>query len=139
MSDRDMTLAFDLEAIRQLANPGTAMTEAREWSAHRGVVAEAPTYVVKAFARERAIDLDFFSGPEDRTSSLRSIGRQFPTDRYVFVGATPEDRRLVVDLDWEFQPLEAAAEAAGWTLEADDSADTATSTSTEGPVHDDWP
>jgi len=137
MSDRDMTLAFDLEAIRQLANPGMAMAEAREWSAHRGIVAEAPTYVVKSFARERAIDLDFFSGPEDRASSLQSIARQFPTDRYVFVGATAEDRTLVAELDWEFQDLAAAADAAGWALVDDDITDG--TASTDAPAHDDWP
>ncbi len=137
-----MTLAFELAALQRLADPAAAIADATEWSEHLGVISEAPTYVVTSFARSQGVDLDFFSGPRDRTTSLQTIAHQFETDRYVFVGTEESDRDIVTDLPWEFQHIDDAATAANWEC-ADNAASQSRSfadpPATDGPQHDDWP
>jgi len=130
-----MTLAFELSALKALADPGEVFTEARQWSRFVGVVSDEPTYVVTNFTRKRRIRQDFFSGPKGKGESLEAVKGQFDTDRHVFIGTTDEDRALAEEYGWEFLPIEEAAAAADWALgEEEDEADE--------PVEDqrdDWP
>lgn len=130
-----MTLAFELSALKALADPGEVFTDARQWSRFVGVVSDEPTYVVTNFTRKRRIRQDFFSGPKGKGESLEAVKGQFDTDRHVFIGTTDEDRALAEEYGWEFLPIEEAAAAADWALgEEEDEADE--------PVEDqrdDWP
>ena len=131
----DMTLAFELSALKALADPAEAFTDARQWSEYVGVISDEPTYVVTNYTRKRRIRQDFFSGPKGKGESLESVKAQFDTDRHVFVGTTDEDATLAEEHGWEFLPVTEAAEAAEWPL-ADEEADEA------APVEDqrdDWP
>ncbi|WP_336135912.1 DUF7124 domain-containing protein [Natronomonas amylolytica] len=131
----DMTLAFELEALKRLARPEEVFSDARTWSEYVGVVSDKPTYVVTNFTRKNRIRQDFFSGPRGREESLENVKTQFDTDRHVFIGVSDEDEALAEEVDWEYLPVEQAAEAADWELgeagdEADDDAE-------DG--RDDWP
>ena len=130
----DMTLAFELEALKRLAEPDMVFTDTRQWSEYVGVVSEKPTYVVTNFTRKKRIRQDFFSGPRGKQESLENVGRQFDTARHVFIGTTDEDRELAETVDWEYLDIEDAAEAADWTLGTPD-----TETTTSGQERDDWP
>jgi hypothetical protein len=112
----DMTLAFELEALRRLKRPDEVFADARSWSEYVGVVSDKPTYVVTNFTRKNRIRQDFFSGPRGKRESLENVGRQFDTGRHVFVGTDEDDRGVAADVGWEYLPLEDAAEAAGWEL-----------------------
>ena len=131
----DMTLAFELTALQELASPGEVFADARRWTKYVGVVSDKPTYVVTNFTRKRRIRQDFFSGPKGRKESLESVQRQFDTDRHVFVGVNDEDRELAESVGWEYLDVEDAAEAADWALAADEPEEEAS----EEPVRDDWP
>jgi len=134
-SSGEMTLAFELEALRALADPNAVFDDARRWTEYVGVVSEKPTYVVTNFTRKHRIRQDFFSGPRGKRESLENVQRQFDTERYVFVGTTDEDRALAEDVGWEYLAIEEAAEAAEWDLlEGDEEAD-----AFEGSDRDDWP
>jgi hypothetical protein len=130
----DMTLAFELAALRELADPGAAFADARRWTEYVGVVSDEPTYVVTNFTRKRRIRQDFFSGPKSKAESLESVRRQFDTDRHVFVGTTDEDGDLAERVGWEYLDVAAAAEAAGWDLGESDDEEAA-----EGAGREDWP
>ena len=132
----EMTLAFELSALKELAKPGAAFEEARRWSEYVGVVSEKPTYVVTNFTRKNRIRQDFFSGPKGKGESLESVREQFDTDRHVFVGTTDEDRELAEEYEWEYLDVSEAAEAADWQL-ADEVEDE--ETEQDEDVRDDWP
>ncbi|MEF8825495.1 MAG: hypothetical protein V5A34_11270 [Halapricum sp.] len=130
----EMTLAFDLEALKQLARPDAVFTDARQWSEYVGVVSEKPTYVVTNFTRKHRIRQDFFSGPRGREESLQNVKNQFDTPRYVFIGTGEEDGELAESVGWEYLPVEDAAEAAEWELgEPENPAENGEET------RDDWP
>lgn len=112
----DMTLAFELDALKSLADPNAVFNDARGWTEYVGVVSEKPTYVVTNFTRKHRVRQDFFSGPRGVRESLENVKRQFDTGRHVYVGTTDEDRAVAEETGWEFLPLERAAEAAGWTV-----------------------
>ncbi|MFT4882938.1 MAG: hypothetical protein ACI8U4_000435 [Natronomonas sp.] len=112
----DMTLAFELEALKRLARPEEVFSDARTWSEYVGVVSDKPTYVVTNFTRKNRIRQDFFSGPRGREESLENVKTQFDTDRHVFVGVDDDDAELADEVDWEYLPVEQAAEAADWVL-----------------------
>lgn len=131
----DMTLAFELSALQELAKPGTAFAGARQWTEYVGVVSDEPTYVVTNFTRKRRIRQDFFSGPKGREESLESVKQQFDTERHVFVGINDDDRELAERVGWEYLPLEDAAAKADWEL-ADETED---DDANEEPARDDWP
>ena len=133
----DMTLAFDLDALKQLAYPDSVFTDARQWSEYVGVISEQPTYVVTNFTRKHRIRQDFFSGPRGREESLVNVKEQFDTDRHVFVGSGEADAELAEAADWEFLPVEQAAEAADWEL-GEPQAPEATANEDE-EARDDWP
>ncbi|WP_440007479.1 DUF7124 domain-containing protein [Halomicrococcus sp. SG-WS-1] len=132
----EMTLAFELEALKALASPGEVFDDARRWSRYVGVISDKPTYVVTNFTRKNRIRQDFFSGPKGRAESLASVREQFDTDRHVFVGTADEDRDLADEEDWEYLPVEQAAEAAEWTLAAEVEDD---DRAVEEDQRDDWP
>ncbi|MFP9193552.1 DUF7124 domain-containing protein [Natronosalvus vescus] len=131
----DMTLAFELEALKAVASPEAVFDDARGWSSYVGVVSEEPTYVVTNFTRKNRVRQDFFSGPRGKAESLESVKRQFDTERHVFVGVDDADEALAEEVGWEFLHVEDAAEAAEWTLASDQSA----SIDAEEDVRDDWP
>ena len=133
--DSDMTLAFELEALKALASPETVFEDARGWTEYIGVVSEKPTYVVTNYTRKNRIRQDFFSGPRGKQESLEGVKGQFDTDRHVFIGASDEDEALADTVDWEYLAIDDAAEAADWVLASsvDDETEDAE------PVRDDWP
>ncbi|QLH78221.1 hypothetical protein HZS55_13285 [Halosimplex rubrum] len=131
----DMTLAFDLDALKALAYPDRVFQDARKWSEYVGVVSEQPTYVVTNFTRKHRIRQDFFSGPRSRAESLENVAQQFGTERHVFVGADDEDAELAEEVGWEYLAVTDAAAAAEWELgepetPAEDAGD---------DERDDWP
>lgn len=130
----DMTLAFELEALKRLSEPDVVFTDARQWTSYIGVVSEKPTYVVTNFTRKNRIRQDFFSGPRGKKESLENVKHQFDTDRHVFIGTTENDQTLADETDWEYIQIEAAAEAADWGLGSAD-----TQPSPTEPERDDWP
>ena len=130
-----MTLAFELAALKALADPNAVFNDARQWTEYVGVVSDKPTYVVTNFTRKHRVRQDFFSGPRGVEESLENVKRQFDTDRHVFVGTSDEDRDLADRTEWEYLPLEQAAEAAGWALAGESEEDDPFETSTR----DDWP
>ncbi|WP_313691231.1 DUF7124 domain-containing protein [Halorarum halobium] len=131
----DMTLAFELGALKRLADPNAVFNDARGWTEYVGVVSEKPTYVVTNFTRKHRVRQDFFSGPRGVQESLENVKGQFETDRHVFVGTTDEDEATAGTAGWEFLPLEAAAEAAGWQLTDGEEAEDQFA----GEGRDDWP
>jgi len=130
----DMTLAFELEALKQFQNPDSVFTDARQWTNYVGVISDKPTYVVTNFTRKHRIRQDFFSGPRTREESLVNIKEQFDSDRYVFVGTTDEDSDLADSVDWEYVDVEAAAEAADWQLALEEQ-----TTEVQEDTREDWP
>ncbi len=132
MDGGDMTLAFELSALKALADPGEAVTDARQWTSYVGVVSNAPTYEITNFTRQHRIRQDFFSGPQDRTESLAQIRDQFDTERYVLV-AGPDGEDGTAPPGWEVLAVADAADAAGWAL-GDRS-----STDASEPDREDWP
>jgi hypothetical protein len=132
----DMTLAFDLDALKELAYPDSVFTDARQWSEYVGVISEQPTYVVTNFTRKHRIRQDFFSGPRGREESLANVKEQFDTDRHVFVGSGEADEELAETAGWEFLPVEQAAQAADWELGEPQAPE---ATTNEDEERDDWP
>ncbi len=130
----DMTLAFDLEALKQLARPDAVFNDARQWTEYVGVVSEKPTYVVTNFTRKHRIRQDFFSGPRGREESLANVRDQFGTDRHVYVGVDDAGEELAESVGWEFIDVEGAAEAAGWELGEPES-----EVEMDEDTRDDWP
>ena len=112
----DMTLAFELSALKRLADPESVFADARTWSEYVGVVSDKPTYVVTNFTRKNRIRQDFFSGPRGKAESLENVKRQFDTDRHVLIAPPGEDEDVAAEVGWEFVPIEQAAEAAEWEL-----------------------
>lgn len=111
-----MTLAFELEAIRRLADPEAVIDDATQWSVNVGIIAEDST-AANRYASEHHLQQDFFIRPFDKRESLVNVKKQFHTDRYVFIGTNQADRELAAETDWEYLPLEDAADKAGWTVE----------------------
>jgi len=130
----DMTLAFELSALKALADPNAVFNNARQWTEYVGVVSEKPTYVVTNFTRKHRVRQDFFSGPRGVEESLENIKSQFDTDRHVFVGVDTDDEALADAAGWEFLDVTDAAAAAGWTVGAAEE-----STSADAQTRDDWP
>lgn len=132
----DMTLAFELDALKSLADPNEVFNDARGWTSYVGVVSGEPTYVVTNFTRKERIRQDFFSGPRGVEESLENVKKQFDTERHVLIGVSEDHREQAEAVDWEYLPLENAAEAADWEL-ADEGDDA--DHFEEGEQRDDWP
>jgi hypothetical protein len=130
-----MTLAFELDALKALADPTAVFSDTRQWTKYVGVVSDQPTYVVTNYTRKHRVRQDFFSGPRGVVESLENVKRQFDTDRHVFVGTTDDDRAAAEETGWEFLPIEQAAEAADWALGDDEPEEDPF----EDDGRDDWP
>jgi hypothetical protein len=130
-----MTLAFELDALKALADPTAVFSDTRQWTKYVGVVSDQPTYVVTNYTRKHRVRQDFFSGPRGVVESLENVKRQFDTDRHVFVGTTDEDQAAAEETGWEFLPIEQAAEAADWALGDDEPEEDPF----EDDGRDDWP
>ena len=111
-----MTLAVQLGAVRRLADPEAAFTDARRWTKYVGVVSEEPTYVVTNFMRKHRIRQDFFSGPRGIEETLENVRSTFSTERYVLIGVDDTAADAAAAAEWTYQPLAEAATAAGWEL-----------------------
>jgi len=131
----DLTLAFELSALKALDDPNGVFNDARRWSEYVGVVSEEPTYVVTNYTRKRRIRQDFFSGPKGKGESLESVREQFGTDRHVFIGTTEGDRALADEYGWEYLDVEDAAGAAEWAL----AGEAETEDEPDEDRRDDWP
>jgi FMN phosphatase YigB (HAD superfamily) len=114
----DLTLAFELAALRKFSDPESVFADAREWSHNVGIVAN-DTEAVHAFVREHGLRQDFELGRRDKWLVMEGIREETETTRHVFVGDSLEDRRLADHLGWEFVSVTEAAEKAGWALEGD--------------------
>jgi len=130
----DMTLAFELKALKDLKSPDSVFTDARQWTNYVGVISDKPTYVVTNFTRKHRIRQDFFSGPRSREESLENIMDQFDSERYVFVGVDDGDESLAEATGWEYVDLETAADAADWELSQEQQ-----TTQIEEEPREDWP
>jgi hypothetical protein len=133
----DMTLAFEIEALKELAQPDAAVQDARAWSEYVGVLADEPTHVVTNFTRQHRIRQDFFSGPRGKGESLSSVQAQFDTERYVFIGTSDGDQQLAEEYDWEYRSIEDAADNAEWQLATD--VEERAEQFAEEPEREDWP
>jgi hypothetical protein len=115
-----MTLAFEFEALQRLADPRGALEAAEEWTASLGIVSEEAPDRAAAFSAREGLAPDFVSTVTGEAEGLVVLRRQYPTARHVLVGTTEVARRQARQLGWEFEDVEAAAEAAGWRLAAAD-------------------
>lgn len=132
MSDAGgMVLAFELDALRRLADPEAAVADAAGWSRRIGIVSDRPR-AAAAFAREHDLRQDFLAGDRDKRETLALVRRTVAGERHVFVGTGPGDRTIAEALDWEYRHVEAAAERAGW--ETAEGADGGWLTRLLGPV-----
>lgn len=113
-SSKELTLAFELAAIRQLAHPENVFTDARQWSRYVGVIAN-DSEAVRTFLQTNEIHHDFELGSRDKWLALQEIHDTTDTGRYVFVGVNQDDRLAAEQTGWEFVPISKAAEKAEWT------------------------
>jgi hypothetical protein len=117
------TVVFELAALRRLADPGAALSDAREWTAAIGVVSTEPAHVETKFARDHGLDPDFRSGPGGvNVPTLEDARANTPGGRHVYVGATAAGREAAAEAGWEYRSIEEAADRAGWDLAADEEA-----------------
>lgn len=114
----DMTLAFELAAIEQVASPRAVVSDARQWATHVGVVA-ADTEAARAFVARHGLRQDYELADLERRAVLSKLLWEADTDRYVFVGASPRDRALAEHVGWEYLAVEEAAAKADWQLAED--------------------
>lgn len=117
-ADGELTLAFALEAYEALADPRAAFADARRWSQYVGVVAEDADAVERA-VRRHGVTQDYEIGDRDRQAVLSRLKWEADTPRYVFVGSSSRDRDLADHVGWEYVPIDEAAAAADWRLQAD--------------------
>lgn len=110
-----LTLAFDITAVEALAAPWAVFRDARRWSTHVGVVGDDPA-ALDAFEREFGIQQDYRLDALDKQSTLSKLKWETHTERYVYVGTTPEQRELADYVGWEYRPVEEAAKQADWRL-----------------------
>jgi hypothetical protein len=115
-----MTMAFSYDAMKRFASPVLVMAKAEEWTDWIGLVGEVDAYVINKYVREKGLDIDFFNGagdgPAERLAEITTDpNSMFSAERTVLVG-TEGDREIADRADWEFVPLEEAADAAEWDL-----------------------
>lgn len=111
----ELTLAIALDAARAFADPAAVVTDARRWSRYVGVV-DNDVEAVEAFVDDHGIRNDYALGDRDKWQAMADIRDAANTSRYVFIGASSEDRRLANHVGWEFLTASEAAEKAGWEL-----------------------
>ena len=116
----DMTLAFTYDALRRVAHPAAVFADANRWADWLGIVGDVQTHRITKFQRTHGVDADFFTGSgTDPAERLREIDRtsMFYAERMVVVGVDEADEAIADEADWEFVPLETAAEKADWELQ----------------------
>lgn len=111
----DLTLAVTPSAVDRLADPATALGEAREWSHYVGVLGNRPSEVA-ATVEDHDLRQDFELGDRDIWLAAQDVRAAADTPRYVLVGTTDEHRRVADHVGWEFLHVTEAAEKAGWEL-----------------------
>jgi hypothetical protein len=111
-----MTLLLAVSAVERLADPGAAVTDARTWSEHVGVVGDGaePVEEVRQFVDDTDAEPDLVAGPT--SGSLADIRQRLRTDRHVLVGTDDRHASIAAALGWEYLDIEDAAEKADWTL-----------------------
>lgn len=139
MEDVRLTLAFDLDALRRLVDPGGAVADATRWSEHVGIVTDRPPHVLTKFTRDHGIQQDFSPDPGPAAQTLEHMREHFDTGRYVHVGTSPEHERRAETTGWEFLSLEEAAGDAGWDIAAEPDAAKSDESSRLDTSTDDWP
>ena len=128
-----LTLAFELAALRRLADPGGAVADARDWSEHVGVVTDRPPHVLTKFTRDHGIRNDFQPASEPAAETLPHLLEHFETERFVLVADAADS----APDGWEHRPVEAAADRAGWDLAPESGTEDDAEASTR--QRDDWP
>lgn len=126
--DGDLTLAIALDAARAFAEPAAVVEDARRWSRYVGVV-DNDVDAVERFLDVHGIETDYDLGDRDKWQAMADVHEAANTPRHVFIGASPEDRRLANHVGWEFLTASEAAEKAEWRLSAarkDDADDSGT-------------
>ncbi len=113
-----VTLAFSLDAFRELADPAAVFGDARQWSRHVGVIAANPSAAEEAI-RRHGVRQDYEIGKADPQSLLSRLKWESDTDRYLFIGTDDHDEELAEYVNWEYIHIEDAASKAGWELTAD--------------------
>jgi hypothetical protein len=116
--EHDLTTAFTLAALTELADPAAVVAEAGTWSDWVGVVGEVDAPTLNTFLRREAVDNDFFNGVEAPTERLKRIanpGSAFYSERLVLVG-TEDQAEIAAAAGWEFEAVRPTAEEAGWEL-----------------------
>jgi hypothetical protein len=111
-----MTLLLTVSAVRRLDDPAAAVSDARAWSEHVGVVGDdaEPVDDVRTFVDGTEADPDLVAGQVG--GSLADIRQRLRTERHVLVGTTDEQRSIATALGWEYEGVESAAAAAEWDL-----------------------
>lgn len=111
----ELTLAFDLAALRELAYPGAVFADARRWSRYVGVVGD-DTQTVSEMVDRHGLRQDFELGSLEPFAVLSKLKWEADTERYVLVGSGENDRELAKYVGWEYLTVREAAEKADWTL-----------------------
>lgn len=111
-----MTLLLTVGAVRSLEDPAAAISDARAWSEHVGVVGDdaEPVDDVRAFVDGIEADPDLVAGQVG--GSLADVRQRLRTERHVLVGTTDEQQSIATALGWEYESIESAAAAAEWDL-----------------------
>ncbi|AEH38348.1 DUF7124 domain-containing protein [Halopiger xanaduensis] len=115
----DMTIAFTYRALQQLEHPAAVFADAYGWSDWIGIVGDVGTPAITKFQRDHGLDADFFTGsgtdPSERLSEIDRTS-MFYAERMVVIGTGERGEAIAEAADWEYIPLETAAEKAGWEL-----------------------
>ncbi|RKD95583.1 DUF7124 domain-containing protein [Halopiger aswanensis] len=115
----DMTIAFTYQALQHLEHPAAVFADAYSWSDWIGIVGDVGTPAITKFQRDHNLDADFFTGSgTDPSERLAEIDRtsMFYAERMVVIGTGERGETIADAADWEYIPLETAAEKAGWEL-----------------------
>lgn len=115
----DMTMAFSYRAIRRFENVHAVLADAENWTDYLGIVGDVDATVINKYQRDNVLDLDFFNGsgtgPAERLAAV-GPNSMFHAERMVLVGVDEREQAWAEEADWEFMPLETAAEEADWAL-----------------------
>lgn len=117
-NDGDVTIAFVLEALEELADPRAVVADARRWSRHVGVVGDDPA-AVSSYVDRHGLRQDYELGTLEPYAVLSRLRWEADTDRYVLVGSSDAAESLADYVGWEYVPVREAAERADWTLAED--------------------
>lgn len=130
------TVAFELAALKALADPAAVFKQTQQWARSVGIVSNDATYTATKFARDHGLDYGFHPGPRDVLDALVAVRAQpeHEADRYLLIGTEGINAEEVARRGWAFLPIEEAAEAADWQLASD-----AHGSTQESNEHSGWP